>query len=156
MRLSLVSIIALAALGLAVTDAQEARAAEVIDLPKMGKLTLAGKCAGAGGTMSDGTQGSYKCTGKGGNEVECDKDGNCVGIVQQMTLPSGEIVFALEGMTLQMLGATEGEPSGPAKLPKAGLLGTSPNFAIQKPSATGTPGAPPPPPPPPAKPETIY
>ena len=155
MRLSLVSIIALAALGLAVTDVQ---ASSVIDLPDMGKITLDGKCAAAGGQSYQSQQGGgYGCAGKSGNTVECDPKGKCKGYIKMEVATGLGTVGYLDGMTLQMLGATEGEPAGPAKLPKAGLLGTSPNFSVQKPSATGTPGVlPPPPPPPPAKSETIY
>jgi hypothetical protein len=154
MRPTVVLIMAFAALGLAVTDAQ---AESVIDLPATGKITLDGKCAAAGGTSYQTQQGGgYGCAGKGGNTVECDPKGACKGYIKMEVVPGLGTVGNLDGMTLQMLGATEGEPAGPAKLPKAGLLGTSPNFAVQKPSATGTPGAPPPPPPPPAKSETIY
>lgn len=51
------------------------------------KLKLDGICAANGGTSYGASGGFYGCT-KGGNSVECDKNGNCTGYVN---LQSGNV-----------------------------------------------------------------
>jgi hypothetical protein len=45
------------------------------------KLKLDGICAANGGTSYGTSSGFYGCSGKNGNSVECDKNGNCTGYV---------------------------------------------------------------------------